>query len=124
MTKIVQSLARAGLIETREGAKGGIRLARPSEKITLLDVLQASDQERPLFRTDIDRALTGGRPDVIRRRVADNLRQAEGAMKAGLAATTIADLHPRAGAGGGLSGVTADAGPPGSAGSAAGPGPR
>ncbi|MFB4277320.1 hypothetical protein ACBJ59_18665 [Nonomuraea sp. MTCD27] len=56
-------------------------------------MLQAGEQERPLFRTDIDHALTGGRPDVIRRRVADNLRQAEDAMKATLAATTIADLH-------------------------------
>ncbi|MEV0823191.1 RrF2 family transcriptional regulator [Nonomuraea rubra] len=92
-TKIVQSLTRAGLVETREGAKGGIRLARPSEKITLLDVLHAGEQDRPLFRTDLAHTLTGGRPDVIRRRVAENLRQAEDAMKASLAGTTIADLH-------------------------------
>jgi Rrf2 family iron-sulfur cluster assembly transcriptional regulator len=41
LSKIAQQLARAGLIEINQGAKGGYRLLRPPEKITMLDVIQA-----------------------------------------------------------------------------------
>lgn len=39
--KIAQQLARAGIIEIVQGAKGGYRLLVPSEKLTLLDVVEA-----------------------------------------------------------------------------------
>jgi Rrf2 family protein len=39
--KIVQSLARAGILATRRGVGGGIQLARPVESITLLQVIEA-----------------------------------------------------------------------------------
>src|SRR5207245_685523 len=43
--KILHGLARAGIVETREGAKGGVRLAIPAQKISLCDVLEAMEQE-------------------------------------------------------------------------------
>lgn len=39
--KIAQQLARAGIIEIVQGAKGGYRLLVSSEKLTLLDVVEA-----------------------------------------------------------------------------------
>ena len=39
--KIAQELARAGIIEIVQGAKGGYRLLVPPEKLTLLDVVEA-----------------------------------------------------------------------------------
>ena len=39
--KIAQQLARAGIIEIVQGAKGGYRLLVPSWKLTLLDVVEA-----------------------------------------------------------------------------------
>jgi len=39
--KIVQSLAKAGILATRRGVGGGIALAKPVESITLLDVIEA-----------------------------------------------------------------------------------
>lgn len=39
--KIVQSLARAGILATRRGVGGGISLARAVEDITLLQVIEA-----------------------------------------------------------------------------------
>jgi Rrf2 family transcriptional regulator, iron-sulfur cluster assembly transcription factor len=39
--KIAQQLARAGLIEIVQGAKGGFRLMRPPDDVTLLDVVEA-----------------------------------------------------------------------------------
>jgi len=48
--KIVQSLARAGILATRRGVGGGISLARPAEQITLLQVIEAV--EGPLCIND------------------------------------------------------------------------
>jgi Rrf2 family protein len=39
--KIVQSLAKAGILATRRGVGGGITLARPPEEFTLLEVIEA-----------------------------------------------------------------------------------
>jgi len=39
--KIAQQLARAGIIEIVQGSKGGYRLLVPSDKLTMLDVVEA-----------------------------------------------------------------------------------
>lgn len=39
--KIAQQLARAGIIEIVQGAKGGLRLVSAPEELTLLDVVEA-----------------------------------------------------------------------------------
>jgi len=39
--KIVQSLAKAGILATRRGVGGGIALAKPVEDLTLLEVIEA-----------------------------------------------------------------------------------
>jgi Rrf2 family protein len=46
LAKILQTLARAGLLESRKGLRGGFRVARPLHKINLLQVLD------PLERVD------------------------------------------------------------------------
>jgi Rrf2 family protein len=38
--KLLQTLAREGLVESQKGLGGGFRLARPSRSITLLDVVE------------------------------------------------------------------------------------
>ena len=43
LTKIVARLAAADLVQTQRGVKGGIRLARPADEITLLEVVEAID---------------------------------------------------------------------------------
>lgn len=49
LAKIFTRLSRAGLVVSSEGKGGGFRLARPSELITVLDVVHAIDGEKPLF---------------------------------------------------------------------------
>lgn len=41
MSKLVNRLARAGLVETKRGRRGGILLSRHPAMITLLDIVQA-----------------------------------------------------------------------------------
>ena len=43
LAKIVSQLSVAGLLQTSRGARGGVSLAKPAEKISLLDVVEAID---------------------------------------------------------------------------------
>ncbi len=43
LAKIVSQLSVAGLLSTSRGAHGGVRLAKPAEDISLLDVVEAID---------------------------------------------------------------------------------
>ncbi len=56
LAKIVARLAAAGIVATQRGVNGGIRLTRPANEITLLDVVEAIDGPLTLNRC-------GHRPD-------------------------------------------------------------
>ena len=43
LAKVLQSLARAGLLSSQRGIGGGFRLARPATETTVYDVIQAVD---------------------------------------------------------------------------------
>jgi Rrf2 family transcriptional regulator, iron-sulfur cluster assembly transcription factor len=43
LTKICARLAAEGLVQSQRGVNGGIRLARPAQEITLLQVVEAID---------------------------------------------------------------------------------
>ena len=42
--KLLQSLVPHGIVDSRKGAGGGFRLARPAERISLLDVVEPIDR--------------------------------------------------------------------------------
>lgn len=50
LLKHLQALSRAGVLETVPGPKGGYRLAKPADAITLLDVVLAVEGPEPAFR--------------------------------------------------------------------------
>ncbi|MGC8640051.1 MAG: Rrf2 family transcriptional regulator [Isosphaeraceae bacterium] len=55
LSKVLQVLSRAGMVESQRGLNGGFVLARPPNDLTVLDVINAVD---PLKR--IDRCPLGG----------------------------------------------------------------
>ena len=90
--KILRSLTGAGMIETREGAKGGVRLAVRPSAITILDVFEAIEVGKPMFRQDYLIRVTGEKPTRAQQEVLTIFNSAETAMKDQLARWTIADL--------------------------------
>jgi Rrf2 family protein len=45
LSKVMQQLAKSGLVTSHRGKRGGFELARDVASVTLLDVLQAMDDE-------------------------------------------------------------------------------
>jgi Rrf2 family protein len=43
MAKVLQRLARRGLVSSLQGTRGGYRLARPTTQISVADIIQAID---------------------------------------------------------------------------------
>lgn len=92
LVKILRNLTHAGIIETKEGKNGGIRIAKPIGKITVLDVFEAMEQEKPLFQTAFNIAAEGKRPSNAQKSVATLLEASEKQMKLALARKTIEDI--------------------------------
>ncbi|MGC1328978.1 RrF2 family transcriptional regulator, partial [Pseudomonas sp.] len=49
LAKIFTKLAKAHLVVATEGVRGGFRLARPADEVSLLDVVNAIDGRKSIF---------------------------------------------------------------------------
>lgn len=96
LVKHLQSLASAGLVESISGPKGGYRLARAPEQITMLDVVQAIEGHEPAFRCTEIRQRGPSAVDLAAYRLPCSIHatmmRAEKAWRDQLRAQTIADL--------------------------------
>ena len=92
LVKILQNLTRTGIVETKEGKNGGIRLAKKPSDITVLDVFSAMEQGKPLFQTSFDIQSSGKRPENAKKSITVILHEAESRMKDTLSHKTIADI--------------------------------
>ena len=92
LSVILSNLMRAGILQTKEGIKGGVRMARSEDEITLLDLLIAIENEKPLFQTDYELNVSGKRPDNAKNRVNTVLKQIEKTIKDDLKKTTLKNI--------------------------------
>lgn len=96
LAKHLQTLARAGVLASVPGARGGYRLARPAAEIRLLDVVEAIDGPASAFRcTEIRRRGPAAGPASDYRvpcTIHGAMIRADEAWRAELARTTAADL--------------------------------
>ena len=96
MAKHLQAMARAGVLRSVPGPRGGFSLARPANRITVLDVVEAIDGTTPAFRCDEIRQRGPARvgksaysaPCAIHRVMDD----ADAAWRESLRGVTVADL--------------------------------
>ncbi|MGH8882956.1 MAG: RrF2 family transcriptional regulator [Stackebrandtia sp.] len=96
LNKQLQALARAGILSSVSGPKGGFRLDRRPEDITLLEVVVAIDGPDDAFRcTEILHRSPFGDPDadyVDRCVISRHMRAAELTFRRELATRTLADI--------------------------------
>jgi Rrf2 family protein len=92
LVKIFQSLAAEGIIETKEGKQGGIRLAKTAANITVLDILNAVEKGKPLFQSTFDIHAKGKRPDKAQTSIQKLFKNSEKQMKSVLAQKSIAAI--------------------------------
>lgn len=90
LTKVLQRLAHASLIEARRGIGGGVRLARPARDIRLADVVRAL--EDPSRRRRSADGSAGGA--AMLRPLHTLLDEISDSMIARLDSATLADLVP------------------------------
>jgi Rrf2 family protein len=96
LSKALQSLAQAGLVETSLGPTGGYRLARPPKDISFLDIVEAVEGKRRTFECTEIRA---NNPCLGKTEkptglclVAKVMYRADEAWRRELAAMSLADL--------------------------------
>lgn len=89
LSRLLRSLSGAGIIETREGVKGGVRLAIAPHDVSLLDIVDAIDGETAVFRTSSDVRVTGATPEQRQAALRSALDRAEEALRRELAEVTI-----------------------------------
>jgi Rrf2 family protein len=96
LAKQLQALSAAGIVESVAGPKGGYRLARPAEQITVLDVVLAIEGDEPAFTcTEIRQCGPGAcAPSAYPKPcgVARIMWDAEDAWRASLRQHTVAEL--------------------------------
>ncbi|MFC8847842.1 MULTISPECIES: RrF2 family transcriptional regulator [unclassified Micromonospora] len=97
LNKHLQALVRAGILASTPGPRGGFRLARRAESITLLDVVTAIEGPGEAFPCDqILREGPGGSAEVDYREacvIARSMRRADLAWRRELASRTLVDVR-------------------------------
>ena len=88
LSKILQSLSKAGLVHSQRGVHGGFELARDSSEITVLQVVDAVDPLRRIRECPLGLKSHGIRLCPLHRRL-DN---AIAAVQTAFADTKIADI--------------------------------
>lgn len=96
LAKHLQSLSRAGIVESVPGPRGGYRLARPAAEVPILDIVLAVDGDDTAFRcSEIRQRGPAAQPPERYRRpcgIARAMWSAEEAWRQVLRDTTLADV--------------------------------
>lgn len=88
LSKVIQSLSRAGLVHSRRGLHGGITLVKQPESLSVYDVIQAVDPLRRITTCPLGLEAHGTNLCPLHRRLDDAFLHVEQAFRQ----STIADL--------------------------------
>ncbi len=77
LSKVLQALGRAGLVNAQRGLKGGYALARPLGELTVLDVINAVDPLERIIRCPLGSAAHHGNLCSLHRRLDQAIERAE-----------------------------------------------
>jgi Rrf2 family transcriptional regulator, nitric oxide-sensitive transcriptional repressor len=94
LSKVLQSLSKAGLVHSQRGLGGGFVLARPLDDLTLLDVINAVDPLKRITRCPL--ALLAHRKQLcsLHKRLDDGIAQIEALFDSTTIAELLAEANP------------------------------
>ena len=88
LSKVLQALGRAGVVEAQRGLYGGFVLARPLNELTILDVINAIDPLERIERCPLGLAEHGDRLCPLHRHIDQGIAEMEAIFRG----TTIGQL--------------------------------
>jgi Rrf2 family nitric oxide-sensitive transcriptional repressor len=88
LAKVLQGLARKGIVRTQRGVGGGIALARDPAALTILDVVNAVDEIKRIRTCPLGLAAHGVQLCPLHKRLDDALAHVEKAFQS----TTLAEI--------------------------------
>jgi Rrf2 family protein len=94
LSKVLQAMGRAGLVEARRGLRGGYVLSRPLNELTVYDVVNAVDPLKRIVHCPLRLSAHAGRLCSLHQKLDDAVAMLESDFKQ----TTIAALLAERGA--------------------------
>ena len=94
LSKVLQSLGKAGLIHAQRGLHGGFTLIRTPEEVTVYEVVQAVDPLKRILVCPLGITTHGANLCPLHRRLDDTIQQVETCFRE----TTIAEVLNKPGA--------------------------
>jgi Rrf2 family transcriptional regulator, nitric oxide-sensitive transcriptional repressor len=91
LAKVMQSLNRAGLVKSQRGVHGGFRLARPSEELTIWDIVQGVEPIRRIRSCPLSLEAHRNVLCPLHKRLDDALAGVEKAFRASTLAELLAE---------------------------------
>jgi Rrf2 family protein len=91
LSKILQDLAKAGIVRTQRGVGGGVSLARPPEELTILDVVNAIEPIERISKCPLGLATHGVNLCPLHKRMDAALALVESAFKNSTLAEILAE---------------------------------
>lgn len=88
LSKVLQGLARAGIVHSQRGVKGGMTLARPADELTILEVVNAVEPIQRIKVCPLGLAAHGARLCPLHKRLDSALASVEEAFRS----TTLAEI--------------------------------
>jgi len=89
LAKVVQRLAAAGLLESEVGRRGGFRLSRPPEVITLLEIFEAVEEPFDQSGCMLNKRVCDGQGDCVLGTLVQSLNRQ---VRDFLTSSTLAEL--------------------------------
>jgi Rrf2 family protein len=94
LSKVLQALGRAGLVEGQRGLGGGFALTRPLEGLTVLDVINAVDPLKRIDRCPLDLPGHGRRMCSLHQRLDEGIALVESLFGQTTIGQLLADQNP------------------------------
>ena len=91
LAKVMQSLGRAGLVNSTRGVGGGFTLTRPATEISIYDIVQAVDPLQRIRTCPLGLEAHGVRLCPLHKRLDDAMKQVEDAFRGSNLAELLAE---------------------------------